>query len=121
MIEMTEYTYHTFAMELLPHEMRYMMDSNVMARLPDRLIPPSYKRSGLLIERSPLDLRIAQFDLDYSILATQQAYFEHAAARTTPLWPGFRNVGGKPAAHQLVDYVRIWDVPADVKIPNFPH
>ncbi|MDP4198803.1 MAG: hypothetical protein Q8922_02415 [Bacteroidota bacterium] len=114
------YTYHTFGVEILPHEMRYMMDSNVMARLPDRLIPPSYRRSGLLVERSPLDLRIAQFDLDYSILATQRAYFEHAAARTTPIWPGFRDVGGKPAAHHLVDYVRIWDVPPDVQVSNFP-
>jgi hypothetical protein len=113
------YTYHTFGVEILPHEMRYMMDSNVMARLPDRLIPPSYKRSGLLVERSPLDLRIAQFDLDYSILDIERAYFEHAAA--TSGWPGFRDVGGKHAAHHLVDYVRIWDVPADVKIPNFPH
>ncbi|MFI5201155.1 MAG: hypothetical protein ACHQNE_02055, partial [Candidatus Kapaibacterium sp.] len=34
------YTYHTFAMEWLPHEVRYLIDSVVVCRFPDRLIPP---------------------------------------------------------------------------------
>jgi hypothetical protein len=31
-------------------------------------------------------------------------------------------IGGKRyhAAHHLVDYVKIWDVPKDVQVPDFP-
>ncbi len=38
--------------------------------------------------------------------------------------PGFKDVtiGGKTyhAAHHLLDYVKVWDVPADMKISGYP-
>jgi hypothetical protein len=58
-----------------------------------------------------------------SITHAERNYFEHAAA--TPGWPGMKNVtiGSKtyPAAHYLIDYLKIWDMPADAKITPFPH
>ncbi len=110
------YTYHTFGVEILPHEMRYLMDSNVVFRFPDRMIPPGNPSANLVFDRTPLELQIGEMD------APDSVSFMHAAANN---WPGFRDVtiGGKTyyAAHRLIDYVRFWDVPADVKIPNYPH
>jgi hypothetical protein len=57
-----------------------------------------------------------------SITHAERKYFEHAAA--TAGWPGMKEVhiGGKtyPAAHYLIDYVKIWDVPKEVKITDRP-
>ena len=40
---------------------------------------------------------------------------------------GFKDVEIPPgsghwyhAAHHLIDYVKVWDTPADMKIPNYP-
>jgi hypothetical protein len=138
-----DYKYHTFAVEVLPHELRYLIDSNVVLRLPDRLIPPGNKEFGLNLDRGPADLRIGEFDLEgsdpfgldttfvywlpdtitkhyNSVTYAEKKYFEDH-----PHNPGFRDVtiNGKTyhAAHNLIDYVKIWDVPKDVKIPDFPH
>ncbi|HEY3875340.1 MAG TPA: hypothetical protein VGM92_07670 [Candidatus Kapabacteria bacterium] len=35
--------------------------------------------------------------------------------------PGFWPVHGRPAAHHLLDYVKIWDIPRNVTIPDYPH
>jgi len=57
-----------------------------------------------------------------STTKVQRQYFE-----THPHNPGFWDVeippGSThwyPAAHHLLDYVKVWDVPKDVTIPNFP-
>jgi hypothetical protein len=120
------------------------VNSNVVARLPDRMIPNWIPEYGFNLDRSPLDLRIGEFDINggndpfgldttfaywlpdtitkhyNSITYAEKRYFE-----THPNNPGFRpvTIGGKtyPAAHNLIDYVRVWDVPKDVIIPNYPH
>jgi hypothetical protein len=119
-----DYKYHTFGVEILPHELRYLIDSNVVLRIPDRMIPVGDPAYGLNLPRAPLDFYLGEFDLnaDSAGLSQQQAYFEHAAS--VPGWPGFApvTIGGVtyPAAHELIDYVRVWDIPNDVTVPNFP-
>lgn len=140
------YKYHTFAMEFLPHEVRYLVDSVVVRRFPDRLIPPGspYYDWVSKTPRSPLCLRPAETDIDWNggpnstmldSLGTNDtiANIDHGdtayksatyASRhyfeTHPHNPGFWDVGGKPAAHHLLDYVKVWDVPADMKISGYP-
>ena len=119
-------------MEVLPHEIRILYDSNVVRRIPDRLVPPGDPHYDWVttMPRSLAGIWPAQTDFDLdgndsfgthpgSVTYQERKYFEHAA--TTPGWPGFGNVDGKPAAHHMIDYVKVWDVPADVKIPNLPH
>ena len=76
------------------------------------MLPSGNPSANPTFDRSPLDLMIGEAD------SPDSASFVDAAANN---WPGFRNVAGHPAAHRLIDYIRYWDVPADVKIPNFPH
>lgn len=131
------YEYHTFAMEWLPNEVRYLVDSVVVRRFPDRMVPPSspyYDWAGTMPRVIGADLRI-ETDFDYdendplgktpgTITYQERQYFEHAAS-VMPRWPGFKNVtiGGHTynAAHHKLDYVKIWDVPSNVKIPDYPH
>ncbi len=134
------YEYHTFTMEWLPHEIRYLYDSIVLRRFPDRLVPrnsPYYDWISQM-PRSLVNIRPAEIDMDVnsndpfgvddtvafvsdgftyykSITYQERHYFEHALSALS--WPGVW--GG--AAHHLIDYIKVWDVPADVKIPNFPH
>ncbi len=140
------YQYHTFAMELLPHEVRILVDSVVVRRLPDRLIPfgsPYYDWITTL-PRTLTDIRPAEIDIDppsnthtdpfgtdtttttwmgittdNSITYQERKYFEHAAS--IPGWPGFETVDGKQVAHHMIDYIKVWDVPKDVIIPDLPH
>jgi hypothetical protein len=140
------YEYHTFAMEWLPHEVRFLVDSVVVRRMPDRLIPPGTPYSDWVttMPRGLTDLRPSQIDFDNNVsdslgldtshnmyggwnsqMYMERQYFEHAAAvelaSPTPGWPGFEMVDGKPVAHHMIDYVKVWDVPKDVKIPNYPN
>ena len=135
----TPYRYHTFTMEWLPHEVRYLIDSNVVLRFPDRLVPrnnPFYDWVGTG-PRQPMVLYPAEIDIDYarndpmgtdsatdghgndsSITYLERHYFEtHENETGEGFWP----VNGQPAAHHLLDYVKIWDVPKEVQIPPFPH
>jgi hypothetical protein len=121
----SSYQYHTFAMEFLPHEVRILVDSVVVRRLPDRLIPrgsPYYDWITTL-PRTPIDILPAETDIDPG--EAERLSFEHAAAfelaHPIPGWPGFEMVDGKPVAHHLIDYIKVWDVPKDVYIPNLPH
>jgi hypothetical protein len=112
-------------MEWLPHEVRILYDSVVIRRLPDRLIPrnsPYYDWISTTA-RTLVDILPAEIDIDHGSNggpdSTEQAFFEHAAS--IPGWPGFETVDGKPVAHHLIDYIKIFDVPKDVQIPNYPH
>ena len=125
------YEYHTFAMEWLPHEVRYLVDSVVVRRYPDRLVPPGDPHYDWVttMPRGLAGIWPAETDFDGGSIADmfdttttayqERKYFEHAAS--VPGWPGFSNVNGKPAAHYLVDYIKVWDVPKNVFIPNLPH
>lgn len=131
----TVYRYHTFAVEILPSEIRFLYDSNVVRRIPDRLIPLGDTENDLAwkLPRSHFNFFIGQLDQDNnddahtdpfgndsgSITWEQRQSFEHAAA--SPSWAGFWPYHGKNVAHDLIDYVRVWDVPSDMKIPDFPH
>jgi hypothetical protein len=134
------YEYHTFAMEWLPNEVRFLVDSVVVRRYPDRLVPQGTPYSDWVttMPRALTDLRPSQIDFDnnfndpfgdttslnqYGGLNSQmhmeRLYFEHAASVSG--WPGFETVDGKSVAHHMLDYVKVWDVPKDVYIPNLPH
>jgi hypothetical protein len=138
----TGYQYHTFAMEWLPNEVRFLVDSMVVRRFPDRMVPPGNHFSNWIaaMPRGTLDLLPAELLMDLSgtdTLGTDTSHrsggwwgmnsltyverqsFEHAAS--IPGWAGFWPVNGRPTAHHLLDYIKVWDVPADVIIPNFPH
>ncbi|HZK76058.1 MAG TPA: hypothetical protein VFD13_04040 [Candidatus Kapabacteria bacterium] len=138
----TPYKYHTFSMEWLPHEVRFLIDSNVVRRIPDRLTPPGtpYSDWATTGARSPANIRPAEFDIDVgngsdplgtddtvaylmsdgtqvfkSITYYERKYFESHTHN-----PGFWDVNGRPAAHHLLDYVKIWDLPSDMIVPKFP-
>jgi hypothetical protein len=127
------YKYHTFAMEWLPNEVRYLVDSVVVMRWPDRLVPPGNQYYDWVARmwRAPIEIQPAQFDMpgggdpfgidssDNTQMYQARKYFEHAAAQSS--WPGFETIDGKRVAHHMLDYVKVWDVPANVKIPDFPH
>ena len=121
------YRYHTFTMEWLPHEVRFLYDSVVVYRFPDRMIPPGdpyydwVERFG----RSPVNILPGEFDGDdelnsldshgnptQSAQITQNFFLAHLGNASMGFWNG--------AAHHLLDYVKVWDVPRDVIIPGFP-
>ena len=137
------YEYHTFTMEFLPHELRYLVDGNVMRRVPDRLIPVNDKhydwvtkmgRTQININPSEVDLDIGSYkdslgishDDSTGVHPGTVGYMERQffESHDTESVMGFKDVtiGGKTyhAAHHLIDYVKVWDVPADIKIPNYP-
>ncbi|HZK75430.1 MAG TPA: hypothetical protein VFD13_00855 [Candidatus Kapabacteria bacterium] len=120
------YRYHTFGMEFLPHEIRYLIDSVVVRRVPDRLVPrssPCYDWASQQA-RSPSVLLPSQFDINLSTSNPfapnfDRQFFEaHVNDTGHGCWP---DKYGHPAAHHLLDYVKVWDVPKDVIIPNYPH
>jgi hypothetical protein len=122
----TPYKYHTFAMEWLPNEIRFLMDSNVIRRFPDHTLPVGNRFYNWpnKIPRGPEYFRPAEWIMNPSnnpLIAdsASKAFFEEYD--TTCSGCGDVTIGGHTyhAAHQMVDYIRIWDVPADVKIPNF--
>jgi hypothetical protein len=122
----TPYKYHTFAMEWLPNEIRFLMDSNVIRRFPDHTLPVGNRFYNWPnnIPRGPENFRPAEWIMNpsnnpYIADPVSKAFFEEYD--TTCSGCGDVTIGGRTyhAAHQKVDYVRIWDVPADVKIPNF--
>ncbi len=136
----SSYQYHTFAMEWLPHEVRFLVDSVVVRRWPDRLVPPGDPHYDWVstMPRGLAWILPAQTDFDYSsgdpfgadpslnswggptsITYVERKYFEHAAQN--PHWPGFETVDRKQVAHYLIDYVKVWDVPKNDYIPNLPH
>ena len=130
----TPYRYHTFAMEFLPHEIRYLYDSVVVRRIPDRLIPRGNKYYDIISQepRSPANLIPAEFDGDldpkdpfgikpnYTGQYEREFFFAHVSDTTE----GFGDVmiNGKTyhAAHHLLDYVKVFDVPKDVTISGYP-
>lgn len=107
-------------MELLPHEAHFLVDGYVMRRFPDRLIPQGDIRYDYVTKffRSPLHIQPAEIDFDGDQVAGEIASFQtYDTSRSHGGW----NVNGHPAAHHLVDYVKVWDVPSDMKLPDFPH
>jgi hypothetical protein len=118
------YEYHTFALELLPNEAVYLLDSNVVMRYPDRLIPTTDKHANWIttLPRFTPEVSFGQMTLDALDSAEWSWLISHIALTSTPgCWPV--TVGGVsyPAAHTLIDYVRIYDIPADVQVCGFPH
>ena len=124
------YRYHTYTMEWLPHEVRILYDSVVIRRIPDRLIPPGspFFDYASTMARGGENLIPGEFDDedllatpknagDYYVAAPVLSYFlKHINTNTPGFWP----VDGQPAAHLLIDYVKVWDVPKDVIVPAFP-
>ncbi len=138
------YQYHTFAMELLPNEVRFLIDSVVVERWPDRMVPPGnpYYDWAATLPRSMPNLFLAEMDVDLTGTDTMgtnssiayilsgdttynsDTYVERKYFEAHPHNPGCWDVtiDGKTyhAAHHLVDYVKVWDVPKNVFITNYP-
>ena len=121
-------------MEILPNEVRFLIDSNVVQRLPDRLMPRGsmYYDYVSNLARHIIPIRPAQFDLNNTIAEMldstntlgyqERRYFEKYGDSCKGCWPV--TIGGKlytHAAHHLLDYVKVWDIPSDMKVPDFPH
>jgi hypothetical protein len=120
-------------MEFLPHEMRILLDGNVMRRFPDRLIPPDNKDYDYItkLPRAPMDAYIGEFDIDVSpdslgvtpgsVTYQERKYFEQY---DTSLSHGCWDVtlGGHTyhAAHHKIDYIDILDLPQDFIVPKYP-
>jgi hypothetical protein len=116
------YVYHTFALELLPNEARFLLDGSVVARYPDRMIPTGDKRANWIttLPRFAPTLTIGQMTLDGLDSAHIQKVIDHI--NDCPgCWPVTVNGISYPAAHMLVDYVRVYDIPDNVKVSGFPH
>lgn len=115
----TEYTYHTYTMELLPHEALFLVDGYVVRRFPDRLIPVGDIRYDFVTKysRSPLHIFPAENEMDGDLLDKTIASFQ---AYGTSLDHGCWDVNGHHAAHHLVDYVKVWDVPQGSSLSTFP-
>jgi hypothetical protein len=129
------YEYHTFAFEMFPHEARMLIDGNVVSRFPDRLIPTENTAYDFItkIQRFPTYIYPAQFEIDRdptdtlgttpgTVTYRQRQYFETHLTN-----PGMWDVEIPPhsghwyhAAHHLIDYVKVWDVPASTKIADYP-
>ena len=121
------YRYHTYAMEFLPNEVRILFDSVVVYRFPDRMIPPGslYYNWVNTMGRGGINIIPGEFDADDELdnrsngipdqvsQITQNFFFAHLNDSTLGFW--------NQAAHHLIDYVKVFDVPKDVTIPNFPH
>jgi hypothetical protein len=122
-------------MELLPHEVRFLVDSNVVRRIPDHLVPTNtpYYDWASKIMRSPVNIHPAEFDIDldtndrFGVVPGTSTYNERHYFETHLGNPGFWDVDIPPgsghwyhAAHHLVDYVKIWDVPTSMKISGYP-
>jgi hypothetical protein len=125
-----------------------LYDSNVVRRIPDRLIPVGDSEYDVAskLPRSGGNFMLGQFDLDNngdlsdpfgidttgawnnnptSVTYMQRKAFEQAVAYSiahpsTP-WAGFWPYHGQTVAHDRIDYVRVWDLPAGTTIPNFPN
>ncbi len=136
-LQNTPYRYHTFTMEFLPNEVRYLIDSNVVLRIPDHLTPPGNRAFDWVhqIGRQGMIMIPAEFDIDnqpggndpFGVQTTGDAnctvtmpyrerkYLEEHINDCKGCWP----YHGQPAAHLLVDYVKFWDVPANVQVSDF--
>jgi hypothetical protein len=99
--------WHTWTMELLPHECRFLLDGRVVQRVPDRLIPRSDKRADF-VSNFPRMLTpfTVQFEIDGGNYTAEKDDFEHRYG-TQML--------------RKIDYMKIWALPAEYHIPKFPN
>jgi hypothetical protein len=128
-VDSTDYNYHTYAVELLPHEARFLVDGAVRQRFPDRLVPKGSQQYDYVTKfpRTPMSIEPAEIDMDGdpndtsagSVYYMEKAYFD--ANHTTCLGCLPLTIGGQPSPHHLVDYVKVWDLPSGSKLPDFPH
>ena len=125
-------------MEVLPHEIRILYDSNVVRRIPDRLVPPGsqYYDYATNYVRTRMALLPGEFDIDLdsyidslevshvdslgqvpgTLTNKERTYFEAHVNDCAGCWP---DKNGHPAAHHRLDYIKIWDVPSDMKISDY--
>ena len=112
------YVYHTYTMEWFPHECEILIDGIVVSRFPDRMIPVGDIRYDYMstYPRVPEGMYIGELDIDggpgyatYGPYATEKAFFQSNVATAPGCWNN--------AAHDLIDYVKIWDLPAGYSVP----
>jgi hypothetical protein len=94
-----------------------LRSSNVVRRIPDRLIPPTDKHADWIttLPRFAPTINIGQMTLDGLDSSQWSILLNHIAD-----CPGCWDVGTKHAAHTRIDYFKVFDVPVDVIIPGFP-
>lgn len=150
------YKYHTYAMEWLPNEVRFLVDSNVVRRYPDRMVPPSNEYPSSLyydyarrLPRTPVTFFLGEFAIDNNSpfdgwpidslgLVDSIAYtsngdttFNSRTYQERHFFEEFPDCAGCDtitvhghavhAAHHRIDYAKIFDVPADMKLPDYPN
>ncbi|HEX5315831.1 MAG TPA: hypothetical protein VFX22_04185, partial [Candidatus Kapabacteria bacterium] len=111
-MDTTGYKYHTYAMEFLPHECEFLVDGAVILRFPDRMVPPGDIRYDYVTSYPRASLPIIPGELEMQNTPFAEAYFRNNVGSCLGCWDN--------AAHLRIDYVKVWDVPADIKIPDFP-
>jgi hypothetical protein len=120
-VNFSKYEYHTYTMELLPHEAHFLVDGFVKLRYPDRLIPKNDFRYDYVTStpRTPFHIQpgAMYFHGDAGVFAAQKLSFDmYKDSLSHGCWP----INGHSAAHHLIDYVKVWDVPSDMRLPDFP-
>ncbi len=97
--------WHTWTMELLPHECRFLVDGIVVHRIPDHLIPPTYQQADFVsyFPRMLTPFIFGEFEFDNS---SQKSMME-------------RLYGTQMS--RRIDYMRVWDLPSNYTVQQFPH
>ena len=106
--------YHTFTLELLPHEAEFLLDGNVVRRYPDRLVPIGDPHADWVtsLARFTPQIYLGQMDLDIDA-----GYLNEVARHIQLNYPGCAS----GAAHEKIDYIKIYDIPDEVQVLGFPH
>jgi hypothetical protein len=128
-VDDTTYKYHTYSMELLPHEAEFLVDGAVRYRFPDRLVPIGDQSYDYVTTspRAPMNIIPAEIGIDgspsdysdtNSTYYQEVKYFETNSATCLGCWT---DAHGQHIASHRIDYVKVWDLPSDMKVPNFPH
>ncbi len=116
-INLSDYRYHTYSLEILPHEVRYLIDGHVLRRAPDRLIPPGDPSADYMTPapRSPMNIVPAEFG------PPDSAYYYYFKSAVTTCQGCWTDGNGQHIASQYIDYVKVFDLPSDIIVPKFPH
>jgi len=111
------YVYHTYTMELFPHECEFFVDSLIVLRFPDRMVPKEDLRYDYVSQfpRTPIQFLLSSLGIDPGNVhgedSIETAFFLNNVATAPGCWGG--------AAHGLIDYVKIWDLPSGYSVSPY--
>jgi hypothetical protein len=110
--------YHTYTMEFLPHEWRFLVDGAVVRREPDRLIPRNDKRHDFVSDfpRMLTPINFGEYDIDGSLRVAERGADSDYQKRKND----FKTRYGITAS-EYIDYFKVWDLPSDYSVARFPY